>query len=140
MKKMSAWILALVLALTPAAAGCENGAPPAAGEETPAAKVMPLPVDPEELDFSDGRFEVRIDGADLYEQEESLPLMLYVTDLYDAEQIENLAPGDTVLAAGKYAPSNGFSFTEPMAWTAAGIRRKNMKSVRKTWVFHTWFS
>ena len=63
-----------------------------------AARVEPLPAGPEDTDFSNGEFEVQITEK---EADRTLGLKLYRTDRYDAEQIQQLEPGDTVVVNGR---------------------------------------
>ena len=65
-----------------------------------AAKVFPLPVDTNSLDFSNGSFDVQIEEIEQIEQHHSLTFSLYLDDHYDPDQIRSLSPGDTILVAG----------------------------------------
>ena len=65
-----------------------------------AAKVSPLPVDINSLDFSNGSFNVQIEDIDQIVHNHSLTFSLYLDDHYDSNQIKNLSPGDTILVAG----------------------------------------
>lgn len=64
------------------------------------AKVSPLPVDINSLDFSNGSFNVQIEDIDQIVHNHSLTFSLYLEDCYDPDQIKNLSPGDTILVAG----------------------------------------
>ena len=65
------------------------------------AKVEPIPVDPENLDFSNGTFDVRIANMDSFDRENALTIDLYEADQYDPEEIKALVPGDIVLVNGE---------------------------------------
>jgi|GEM_PF-6709640 len=65
-----------------------------------AAKVSPLPVDKNSLDFSNGTFAVQIEDTEQIVQNRSLTFSLYLDDRYNPDQIRNLSPGDTILVAG----------------------------------------
>ena len=89
MKKLA--VLLIVLCMLICAAAAEDGTE---------ADVRPLPVGPERTDLTDGAFDVQVLDMDRAAEKQELTLMLYVTDRYDADQIRNLSPGETILIAG----------------------------------------
>lgn len=64
------------------------------------ATVAPLPIDQNDLDLSNGSFDVQIENIDQIAQNHSLTLSLYLEDHYDPDQIKSLSPGDTILVSG----------------------------------------
>ena len=63
-----------------------------------AAEIRPIPLDHDTLDLGNGVFSFFVRGGDRAEKTGSFIAVLYSKDLYDGEQIRNLAPGDTVYA------------------------------------------
>ena len=82
---VTATVLALLLAL--ACTACAS-----------AAEIRPIPVDHDGVDLSNGKFELTIRNVNRIENGDFFTAVLYLEDRYDGEQIQNLAPGDTVYA------------------------------------------
>ncbi len=64
------------------------------------ATVSPLPIDRNDLDLSNGSYNVQIEDIDQIAQNRSLTLSLYLEDHYDPNQIKDLSPGSTILVSG----------------------------------------
>ena len=93
MKRMTACVLCLMLMLACGVSMGETGA---------ALKLEPLPV--EEADFANGTFEVAVSEENFPDPGSELVLNLFQADLYAADGVENLKPGDTVTSNGRDYP------------------------------------
>ena len=66
-----------------------------------AADVRPLETADDVIDLKNGNFCLGVSDADRITDGGYFTAALYVEDLYDAKQVEALAPGDTILVNGK---------------------------------------
>ena len=78
-------------------------------------KVVPIAVDPDSMDLGNGTYDIQVVRPDMVLRWKSLTLALYVTDRYEADQITNLAPGDTLLVNGLFRTVTDVSHWEEPA-------------------------